>query len=264
MNTKMHLSANQINKWRRCNRAWGFEYLDELVPPPSLKQAFGSAVHAELEKWLKLGRMPSDTPAGKVAAQGLHFLPTPRSGLKIEYGFDMAWIGDVTLTGFIDCLCLDGVEPSDKNNWKGSGRPLVIDHKTTSALRYTKTEAELLEDPQAILYAVYTMIAFEAPAVDARWVYYAASNSKGKPRKPTGCRSVEVCFSASDPGFLHRVEELLRDSEKMIQALRDKPPAISLDPEPKACGTFGGCPHRERCAFSDGEKIDAYFSEKIT
>jgi hypothetical protein len=258
----MHLSANQISKWRRCNRAWGFEYIDGIVPPPSPKQAFGSDVHAELERWLKLGRIPNDTPAGRVAAQGLHFLPTPRSGLKIEYGFDMPWIGDVTLTGFIDCLCLDGVDPCDKNKWRGSGRPLIIDHKTTSALRYTKTEAELINDPQAILYAVYTMITFDEPVVDVRWVYYAASNSEGKPRKPSGCRSVEVAFSVGNSEFLHRVEELLRDSEKMIRALRDKPSAISLAPDPHACGTYGGCPHCERCALSDGEKLDAYFLKK--
>ena len=251
----MHLSANQISKWRRCKRQWAWEYIAGIKPPPSLKQSFGSQVHAELETWLKLGRAPSATEAGQVAAQGLHYLPTPRSGLKIEYGFDFPWVEDVTMTGFIDCLDLNG-KPRGV-----AWRPWIVDHKSTSDLRWAMSEDELARDPQALIYAVYTMLIFGAPVVDARWVYYAASNSAGKPRRPAGCRKVDAVFSVDDPVFLGRVEELLTDSRAIIEVMQKQTPPKFLAPSPDACSTYGGCPHRERCALTNDEKIDGFFKK---
>ena len=70
-----HVSASQITTFRDCPRKW---YFDKIVKVPRVSTAateLGSAVHEELEHYLKEGRNPSNTPAGDIARSGLHLLP---------------------------------------------------------------------------------------------------------------------------------------------------------------------------------------------
>jgi len=245
----MKISATQINKYRRCQRLYAFEYVEGHKPPPSKKQEFGSAVHKQLEEWLRLGRAPDDSPEGRVAKQGIKngWLPTPRSGLLVEHEFSFSWFPGVEMIGFIDC-----VEPDDEE-------PLVIDHKTTSDLRWAMGVDDLRKDPQALLYAVWAAKHYRAPVVRARWLYYAASNPKTGPRKPAGARPVEVKFDCRQKAFIDEVKALNDDIAAIARIRKRKTPALDLPASPGACEMYGGCFHRdERCRLTGPEKLAAY------
>ena len=68
----------------------GWEYVEQIVSPPSPKMQFGLDVHKSLEDWLRDATPPDkDTAPGQVAAQGLHWLPAPsRKFMEVEAQFD--------------------------------------------------------------------------------------------------------------------------------------------------------------------------------
>jgi hypothetical protein len=204
-------------------------------------------VHAQLEAWLRDGKAPDDTPAGEVAKQGIQkdWLPVPGKSLLVEHKMDFYWRDGIQILGFIDCA-----DPSTS---------LVLDHKTTSNLKYAMTPEQLHEDPQALLYASWAAVEWDTPIVTARWVYYSASNPKSGPRRPTGCRVVEVPFDfLSDPD-IELVDALDRDIKEVYNIKAKSIPGKELPPTPSSCGSYGGCPHRERCDLSGGDLLKAYF-----
>jgi hypothetical protein len=245
----MKLSASQISKGRRCLRLYAFEYVEGFKPPPSAKQQFGTDVHTHLENWLSKGIVPPDTPEGNVAKQGIQkgWLPVPSDKLLTEEKFDMPWIDDVNMMGYIDC-----VEPPG----------LVIDHKTTSSLNWAKTEEQLALDEQAIIYAIWAAQTFNVSVVNARWIYYAASNPKTGARKPAGSKAIQTSFDFTSRFVQKAVKDLLSFSKQLIWIRKNEIKAACVPPNPHACGAFGGCPHKERCGLSEGDRLAAYFDKE--
>ncbi len=235
----MKLSASQVSKYRRCKRIIGFSYNEKIKEPSSIKQQFGTDVHKEQEGWLSKARMHSDTPAGRVAKQGVRFLPTPGEHLLVEKYFQIDWQPGVTMIGYIDC-----VSPSER---------LVIDHKTTSNLRWMKTVAQLKGDEQAIIYAIWMMLAYNVSSTRARWVYYSAMNPKRGARKPNGSQFVEIEFRAKDPEFQRHVRQLLADTRDIANIREGGKKGIDLPASPESCGAFGGCFYKQFC---DMEAVD--------
>ena len=140
------------------------------------------------------------------------------------------------------------------------GRPLIVDHKTTSASRWMKTEDQLQEDPQVLIYSAYAMIFWNVSEVVARWIYYIASSPPNGPRQPKGVRAIDVGLSAQDPVFIGHLVELTNDM-RAIQSIRlTKPAANSLQASPQSCSAFGGCPHAERCKLTSSNRLEAYMS----
>ena len=246
----MRISPTQITKYRRCQRLYAFEYVEGFKPPPSDKQQFGTDVHSELEQWLRDGRVPSNTPEGQTAKQGIKkgWLPTPDKGLFIEQEFAIDWDEDLEMIGFIDC-----VVPPDL-----ADVPIVIDHKTTSSLNWCKTEEDLAKDEQAIIYSTVVAQQFKAQKVKARWIYYSASNPKSGRRKPNGARPVEVEFDVTSKSFLDLLKALLRDSKRIRRIRKRGIKGRALVPSPQSCEMFGGCPHKERCNLSGEDRLEAY------
>ncbi len=244
-----HVSASQLQKYRRCKRLIGFEYVEKLAPPPSAKQSFGSAVHAQLERWLKDGKEPEETPAGDVAKQGIEkgWLPDPGSGLLVERQIHFEWRNGIEIMGFVDCAVPD--------------QCLVIDHKTTSNLRFAMTADQLRQDPQALIYAAWAAVEWDVNVVTARWVYYAASNPAKGPRRPKGGRSVEATFDFATEEVRELVRELDRDINNVYNVKAKSVPGKDLPPSPAACSAYGGCPHRELCDLNGGSLLAAYLSD---
>lgn len=246
----MKYSPSQVKTYRGCQRAYGFAYNDKIRSPSSPKQQFGTDVHTQLEKWLSKGKVPENTPEGKVAKQGLQWLPSPSPDLLIEHNFVFPWADNIDMGGFVDCA-------SPPTNTES---PLVIDHKTTSALRWAMSTDQLESDPQAIIYAVFAMLKWEAPIVRARWVYYAASNPKKSARKPTGSIPVEVVFNTQDAMFQSRVAQISDDLVAMQKIRIEKPASLSLPWNPGSCEMYGGCFHKERCDLSPEDKFEAFLT----
>jgi hypothetical protein len=257
MTKRRKCSASQLVKYRRCKRLYAFEYVEGFRPPPSDKQQFGLDVHKNAEDWLQEGKAPDDSPAGQVvkmaiATEGM--LPAPHKDLLVEEEFQWKFNDVMDVGGFIDLV----VPPHLAVN----KRPKVKDHKTTSNLRWAKTPEQLEADEQAIIYAIDTMFRFGVKVVDAQWNYYAATNPKKGPRKPSGVRAVEVTFDADDPVFIARVKEMDKDFQEIYRIRELGIPGKDLPPTPSACGMFGGCVHQHRCDLTQNERIEGYFAKK--
>lgn len=240
----MNLSPTQVKLFRLCKRKWAFAYIDKIRAPSTVKQDFGTAVHAELERWLSKGVPPSDTPEGKIAKQGIRtgWLPTPGPKLNVETRFELdlpGMVDGVKLIGFIDCEAPPGYE--------GVAEPLVIDHKTTGDLKWAMKPEELSEDPQAVIYAYRAMRKWKTRRARSRWVYYAATNPPTGPRKPNGARMAEWLFDADTVLWQRTFEKLLNDLAAMRDAHAAWKSADAAPPEPRGCGVYGGCPYALKC-----------------
>lgn len=253
---EIFLSPSAVSKFKQCKRAFAFEYNEQIPAPATGKQQFGTAVHARLERWLRGATPPDDTPEGRTALQGISagWLPAPDPRLLIEHRFFLPVDYGLTLNGIVDCIAPPNVIGPE---------PLLIDHKTTSDLRWAKTPEQLAVDPQALIYVAWAMVNWNVRTVRARWVYYAASNPEdGRPRKPRGSKPVEVSFHASDDRFLGAVDVLIEDLYEMEILRREKTPGLKLPPSPESCGLFGGCAHVDRCALSAGDRLSAYLERE--
>ena len=136
-----HVSATQIEQHRRCPKQWYFNKIVKIPRESTAAMELGGAVHEEIEHYLKEGRNPSDTLAGEIARSGLHLLPKQNEvyvELSIE---DHLPILDspIKIVGFIDALY-----PKEHR---------ILDHKTSSNKKYTKSERELKKNVQMLLYA---------------------------------------------------------------------------------------------------------------
>lgn len=248
----MKFSATQIKLFKLCQRKWAFGYIEKIKAPTTSKQQFGLDMHTELERWLKNGRPPSNTPPGNIAKQGIRpgVLPTPGPKLLIEKWIDLPFVDGSRLVGFVDCAAPPGYE--------GVAEPLVIDHKSTSDLHWAMKEEELREDPQAIIYALWAMRNWQTTKARSRWVYYAASSPlDGSPRKPKGSRAVECLFDADDEQFQAVFSDLQATARAMIEAHARFKRANDVDGNPRGCGVYGGCPYADRCALTPEDAIAA-------
>jgi len=250
----IYISPNQIEKLRRCYRLIGYEYVEGIKVPSSPKQEFGTSLHAQIEQWLREGKLPDETPPGLAARQAIrgNWLPTPSKDLLVEHSWEFQASSEITFRGRIDCL----VPPARDLPW-----PLVIDHKTTSAMRWAKTPTELQSDSQAIIYAVYAALKYSAQKVRARWIYYAASNPKTGERKPAGAKPVETFFDVGSEEFLRLWDELFSDAEVIAEIRTRERSGATLAAKPENCGAFGGCFFRDKCELSGLDSLEACINQ---
>jgi RecB family exonuclease len=223
MTTRPHVSPSQINTFARCPRKWAFSRVAERNETPATK--FGTKVHEILESWLLERKLPSaNTQEGRCALEGLKHLPMPQSeGLHIEHPLEMEY-DDVRYVGRIDFIHV------------AEAGITVGDHKTTKDLSYAKTEEDLLDDPQRIIYSHFIAQTFGVEDVEAKWVYYQ--------RFPPA--SAVVSFSESSAAIEERFQELHNKySLPIVQAHGVDP--MELPPNYEACGDFGRCPFIDQC-----------------
>lgn len=250
----MKVSPTQVHKYRNCPRLISYEYVLGLRTPPSVKQQFGTDVHAQLENWLSKAEVPDTSPAGETAKQGIKpgYLPTPSEDLLVEFKFEYLWHGLTNVGGFIDCA----VTPE----FTEDNLPIVIDHKTTSNLRWAMTEDKLAKDSQGLIYAIYAMIHWDIRKTRVRWIYYSASNPKSGHRKPNGCQKTECLFDNTTNEFRKNLSDLCFDIDEIVN-IRDKEiPPQDIKPNPTGCQAYGGCPHLARCDLQSSELAAGYFS----
>lgn len=255
---RIKFSPSGLSKYRRCQRAYGLEYVEGFRPPSSTKQNYGKSVHKCLEQWLTTGAVPDSSPEGETAKQGLLHLPPPGTAVIVEQELTFEWRPEFDFGGTPDLIVLDPAI------W-------VYDHKTTSDLKYAKTAEQLKVDEQAQLYCLAVMLKYDVPLVNGRWIYYAATNPTNGRRRPRGCLKVDVGFDARDPWFQDQIAKVDRDFMAMYSILTNKTPGNELPPSPESCGMYGGCEHKfaGRCAnlsnediFMSAMRADEFFEAK--
>lgn len=223
-----HVSASQITTFRDCPRKWYLDKVVGLTRPSTPATALGSAVHAILEAYLRgeVDSLNGETEAHRIAQQGFDELPQRGGHLDVELSLeeDMP-LSDavVPVKGFIDLIDHESGE--------------IIDHKTSSNKRYTKTKKELATNVQLILYAAaYFQRYPERQRVTLTHLYYGTKSPWSKRV------SVEVTRDHVERewGAIKATIEQMVDVSKADNA--GETPA-SYD----SCDKYGGCPFRGQC-----------------
>jgi hypothetical protein len=221
-------SPSQIATARRCIQRWWWETIAGCKSPATESQKIGTSIHAQIENWFKTGR----EPVSPIARAGAHLWP-PREQIApedVEASFQMAARGVlVPFKGVVDLL----------ETQTGT----ITDHKTTADFKYAKSEDQLRSDPQAIIYSRWVLNHRPGwtgrPGVTFRHIYY---RTRGRVIPAQEVR-VDLTRAEIDAGFV----EVVNFSGEMARwAASPTPHPVPYDTA--ACGDYGGCPHRDRCA----------------
>lgn len=219
-----HVSASQITTFRDCPRKWYFNKIVGLETPSTPATELGSAVHQVLENYLRDGVDFPSTEAGEIARSGAHLLPDDQH-VEIELSLDEMPLADspIKVAGFIDALYPQ--------------RHQILDHKTSSNKRYTKTRRELRENVQLILYArAYIDRAVDAESVLLTHIYYGTRSRWSK--------RVEVSLTRAE--ILEKWATIRADIEEMMR-VSTLPNAGEVSPNRATCDKYGGCPFAGKC-----------------
>jgi hypothetical protein len=247
------LSPSAIGTGEKCEREFGYVYIDKLEKKSTKAQEVGTATHAELEAWLRDGtppRTPLLTSSGALA----HF-PAPRAaGLEVETIFafratllrlpealDVPGAREALQRGEVVSAVLYGYKDAQVIGPVGSSVVDVYDLKTTSSLAWKKTDEELHADTQGVVYAVDGLLSSPtATTARLRWVY---TQTKGS-----------ITSSLTDVAMdWHHVEALLANRVArawrlgLLKEQMAKGSAKTLPPNPRACGDYGGCQFMPLC-----------------
>lgn len=229
------LSASQFSTWFSCKRKWAFQYLLKIQVPEGKALSTGLRTHKELEEWLK-----ASTPPGPILEPGLVHFPEPNAPeLRVESYF--SWRG---WRGFKDA--------------EVPGR--VFDLKTCRTFSYKLTKKQLSNNIQGIVYAAEHMDRYGTDEVELHWVY---CRTEGEPE----AKLVKISLTREDANAKFKIiqehaEELIRTREECpedeIEAY-----VLSLEPNPRTCSAYGGCPFQSRCNLSPSDRFVLGPSEEL-
>jgi RecB family exonuclease len=238
------LSASQIETFRTCPRKWAWDRIDGVAQPKNESLELGTAVHNELEQYLKHGTpINKETRAGQIAMAAIPHLPIPKTaGMSIEQWFAVDYKG-FRFRGKKDVEFIRSTPPK------------VMDHKTTKALVWAKTPDSLQTDVQAALYAADLMSKSGSSIVDLQWTYLTTS---GTPQ----CEPVLATITED------QVVEVMDSVHETALNLRfvgeNFTTALDVPHNASSCEAYGGCPYKEHCNLSPEEKARAIMSAKTT
>lgn len=252
-----------------CNRKWGFDKINHVKRAKNPVLEFGKTGHKHAQAWISKGTPPPDTPEGNTFKLGIKkgWLPAPKTkDVYTEEVFtrEMHEVADdLMFIGYIDVVDMRDLE-----------HVIVTDHKFTKDLRYMMDEKELSVNIQSVGYARIIFDETEAQQVTARWIYYCATQPQikegqpVKPRKPKAAKKVEFTFhrGANFETQWQRVVEVFRGIYHAKNTVKE---AHELDPNPRVCGAYGGCPFSKDdpktgkpfCKIPDESRFRAHFAQ---
>jgi hypothetical protein len=172
-----HASPTQLEDWRACPRKWKYRRLRRLFPvPDNVWAAFGSRAHVIREHWLKSGTWTTEiaeSKEGQCVAAGIEYWPRPGVALGVEIELErielLGGVGDVPWT-----FKIDDVAPPTHHYDLG-------DLKTIGQLAKRKTEADLEEDAQRVVYVVWAGPTLRRDTIRSAWSYCQRSPANFAP-----------------------------------------------------------------------------------
>lgn len=206
--------------------------MEDRREPPTLATVAGQKIHELLEVYLRDGT-PIDTSAtwqgydiGLIAQDMTKYLPAAGSIQDVEAAFEFEYKG-ISYNGRID----------------GKELPKVWDHKTSSNLKYAKTEDELATDIQALVYAKAVLLeAFLDEAATLQWTYGQTKNE---------IKSKKVSLTLARDYVDAKFDEVVAPLAAEVAAHRAKGLESKSDcrKNDKACSKFPprGCPFQKDC-----------------
>lgn len=243
------MSPSQIKLWLDgCKRKWGLRYIAKLYPEqdPNGPAAFGTAVHALLEKYQKDGiDWDYTTEQGKVAAKAKPFLPAPHPAAltEREFNWDTVRTGDSRPQSEGRAILWKGVIDLTLPTTLDVTLPEVIDYKTCRNLKYALDKDTLPVDPQAVIYAVATMAKYETTQANLMWLYLPRTGQ---------ARPVRVTLSWEHAKKEFRKLEVLAREIERTHALTDD--AMMLPINAAVCDKYNGCPYKGTCNLGPIER----------
>lgn len=234
MNRKItHISPSQLKSYSLCPRKWYFEKVVGLTQPQSKAAADGHRIHEIIEDYLLNGNDFPDDKLGQAAIRSLEYLPDLEDGWEVEklLTLDNLFGEGVRFLGRVDLYSKDH----------------IIDHKTTSNLKYAKTEEQLKIDEQAILYCYATLQ--NHPEVD-KIKFSHQYILRSRPSRP---REVTVEFTREE--LEEKIQIMVERGSQMLSEINKEPAEVS-DNSPGACTAFGGCAFKTHCSKM-GVKFEA-------
>lgn len=244
MSNLSHVSASSITLFSECQRKWYYRYLQGHKGETSDAMRRGTQVHEHLEHFLTHGEMQETTSlSAQIASAGLEHLP--ENVLQVEASledFPLSQHLGVDFKGFIDVLAEDS--PTQVH---------ILDHKTTSNLKYAKTELELASNIQLVIYAKHVLDNRpQYSSARLTHVYYTT-------RRPFESKMVSVVLSRAeiDLAFVAvaaQVAEMLAAAERGID---------DTTKNPSYCRAYNKvCDHYQQCFVSLERKMSEPMSEK--
>src|SRR5712664_1866157 len=183
-----HVSVSQIKTFRDCPRRWATEKVLDMAGPPGRAQSVGLKAHKEVEAYLKGGPLPAKrwAPVLNHATIPLWVRPAPTYAVEMPLSDPTISIAHVPVEGFVDLFIFA------PNAHETDQAPRVIDWKFTSSFEHMLSKKALAQDPQSVIYAMWTFAKYPQIAqVRVRFVYCLTSG------EPTA-QPVDVSFVRSD------------------------------------------------------------------
>ncbi len=266
------LSATQIKTADECARKWAFKYLSGLEDPGSTSTELGKDCHTGWEWWLKEGVAPEvsgpeiasvrakgEDPisielikggeyeyarrVASIVTSGIAKLPAPKShNLKVEGEFHFTDHG-VAYRGFKDLTW-----------WTDDSRLILHDHKTTSALKWAKTQEQLRTDVQLNLYAQSEFQTWDVNEIEANWHY--TTTDKTPTTRPVHLTVYRDAVDEQCASIAERAKTLLKYYDTRPDP-NDLPPPKDL----AICDQYRGCPYKKskQCKISAVDRVRAAF-----
>lgn len=224
--------------------------------------ALGKAMHALLEGWYKGQPVDWSSFPGQIANSGSHLLPHPDRchtvqteiaigkvplppGDRVDAPTTALSVGGVLWAGFRDLVVSApaefirlGIDAPD--GW------LLVDYKSSASIdKYALTDAALLDDPQANLYAIDVCKAFGLTRIPGQWSYFETKAV----RRAAASRAMFELSRAHD--VIGPCAELARELDTLTRS-EDAPQNTD------ACNDYGD-PNKINCRFhvSKGGKCNA-------
>ena len=264
-------SASQISLFRDCARKWAFRYLAGIKAPQHPAAALGEDVDTgQLQPFYREKR-PFDytRPSADIAASGLGLLPKPGPGIEVQKKFVILSPSKSDngknlfgYQGYIDLYAKKGVvgflPPCSIHDdchvdprlaeACANDNPLVLDFKTTSDLKWAKSQEDLRTDIQAQLYAFETFYETRAPAVDLVWVYFQTRGAK---------RAKRTHLRVLPDEAAEQFQRINETAKEMYGIRGANPNPMDLPPTVEACEAYGGCFYRDRCNLGPAQVLAA-------
>jgi hypothetical protein len=241
-----HVSPSQITTWLGCRRQWYWEYPMGFKSPPKPSALIGTACHSVAEDVINSVTLADgaveDLSVKRDGKDQYRAIVRPSLPLLLELRqLKNAGIGHVeremkrglrngpVLKGRIDFIAISPYNTPD---------PWIVDHKTTSDLRYAKTAEELRTDIQMLAYAYEAVIL--SPFAKGVRVAHNVMLTRGAPQS----RYTETVIPMKEivDGWT-RIQDL-------SDAIRETATLASPADVPEnrsSCEKYGGCFHLDRC-----------------
>lgn len=198
---------------------------------------FGTAMHAELERWLRDGTTPDDKLRlenlypGQAARKSLHLLPVPGKDLMVEHKFiDKKLVAGAEYFGTVDLA-----------NPREGAQIHLYDHKSTAGLVFAKGAEELQQDVSATFYAHQLRWLWGEPTIKSRWIYTERARSG---------QIKAVDFDLTSAMIDDRLAATVKSVESMVK-LSAAQSHIDAPPNRDACNDYNRkCPHWGKCKLT--------------